>query len=155
MIKLYCRVTKLAFWQFLFTGIVGLGVLLFIFYLLFLNQIMSANELIARFIWVMPFVLIITWVSTRIIGYSLCDEGVAAGRINSNGFFRQVFIRWEDAIRIKYKLAYIKVLGTSSIIVYSNAGTKVIIQDSQREFQEILDTIREKAKIHDIPFVTK
>jgi len=152
MIKIYYRVTKIAFWQFLLMGIISLGAFFFICYLLFLNRVMSTNELIIRFIGVMPIGFMMNWVYTRIIGYSLCDKGVSVGRVYSNGFLQRVYIKWEDALRIEYKLTSIKVLGTNKIIIYSKIGTKVVLLDYMRHFKEMLDTVQEKAKMHDIPF---
>jgi len=126
--------------------------------LLFLDgSVVLSVDFMFNFIIYSPIVVILYYFCSRVVGYVITDEGVALCRIDLNRKKAEYLtcIKWEDANRIEYKSTYMKLLMSSKITTYSNDDTKVMISDRQCDFQEILDIIQEKAKMHDIPFITK
>jgi len=144
-----------AFLYAILIGLIGLCILMLLLYLIFLNHITTIYEMVRLVAIITPLLILMSWAATKATGYAFTDEGVSVGKVGNNNVDPNTYIKWEDATRIEHKPSYIKVLSTGKITIYSNVGTKVAIPDSQREFQEILSTVREKAEMHDIPFVTK
>jgi len=153
MVKIYTEMKIFAFVKFVIAGIIGLFVLLLLFYMLFLNHITSVLDLFVRTSVVLPLLIGMYWVFTKFFGYMLSDEGIARCRVNEEGCFYINYIKWKDVIRINYKPARVKMLDFDQVIVHSIYGNKIFVDDSQCGFQEILYTIQNRTAMNSKRFI--
>ena len=95
MIKIYNKMKTIPLIIYSIFGIIGFWILVLLLYLLFLNRIIALSELVNIFALATLISLIVPFVSSKIMGYSLCDEGVAVGKVSSNGFLQQIYVKWK------------------------------------------------------------
>jgi len=101
-------------------------------------------------IWLVLLMFCFILLVSKAMGYAISDEGIGTVRNSNVGWIYIAYVKWEDVIELKY--GYSKLSLGKRLVIYSSKYTCkkkkfIAIDDSQRDFKEIVRIVCEKTSL--------
>ena len=161
MIKVYNTLSRIAFFKAIIVIFLLFSMSLYIYHAVTSWRLVVPIGTILigaftrNFLLLPPF-LFVLYIMSKSTGCIIMDEGIGLAKFSKNSWVFMHYAEWKNITAIKYKPSKIKFLGYDRLLIYRDdkefkvlmfKRNYMVIDNSQRDFKEIVDIVCEKTKL--------